>query len=71
MGHLSSSTFFSHGKETADATAEVPHMMILWGYLGWSIVAVTAFAYLLLVFRVVLFPKHKESAAPRTPRLAA
>jgi hypothetical protein len=46
-------------------------MLVFWGYLGWSIVALTGVAYVSLFYRVVLFPKGIPSIREDTPRVAA
>ena len=46
-------------------------MLAFWGYLGWSIVAAAAGAYVWLFCRVVLFPKTLSTIQENKPRLAA
>jgi len=35
-------------------------MLAFWGYLGWSIVALSGVGYVWLLYRVVLFPRAEE-----------
>ena len=46
-------------------------MLVFWGYLGWSIFALTGVAYVWLFYRVVLFPKNIPSVRKDEPRMAA
>jgi hypothetical protein len=46
-------------------------MLVFWGYLGWSIVALTGVAYVWSFYRVVLFPKGLPSVREEKPRVAA
>lgn len=46
-------------------------MVIFWDYLGWSIVALTALAYVWLFFRYTLYPKRDRRPEKEAPRIAA
>jgi choline-glycine betaine transporter len=71
MDPLTSRISLPDGTKSAPTKAEDLNMLIFWGYLGWSIVALTGLAYVWFIYRVLLFPKPAKTAGEDKPRLAA